>query len=157
MADYLSVILIVSLFSAIINALLYEKGASKATRSVISIVMLFSVVLPIIKTFSFFEDNVSIPVINDSASHINVSKDDNLIYREWLADATAEEISEEISKSIKKYANIDARVECPWHLEEEGVVFDVIKVYVSCDERYYEKIKRIIKLHYQLDSECIRE
>ena len=101
MSEYLSVIITVSLFTAIINVFLGERGISKSARTVTSVVMLACVIIPIIKTLGFFKDNIAIPVINENTQHMIDKEDDKEIYRQWLAKATAAEISEEIRLSVK--------------------------------------------------------
>lgn len=157
MAEYLSVIITVSLFSAIIKVFLNEKGTSKSVNTVISVVVLACIIVPIINVLLFFKDNYAVPVINDSDSHIIDNKEEDImLYRKWLAEATADEVSFEIEEAVKKYTGIDVEIECPWHFEGENVIFDVLLVYTNCDVRYYEKIKNTIKLHYKLDSKCIK-
>lgn len=156
MSEYLSVIIVVSLFTAIINVFLGERGVSKNARTITSVVMLACVIIPIIKTIVLFRDNLAIPVINENSQHMIDKEDDKVVYRQWLAKTTADEISKEIAASVKKYTGIEVEVECPWHLEGESIIFDVLRVYTKCDQRYYNKIKNTIKLYYQLDSECIK-
>ena len=156
MSEYLGVIITISLFTAIINVFLGEKGISKSARTVTSIIMLACVIIPVIKTLVFFKNNIAIPVIKENTEHMIDKEEDEDVYRQWLARSTAEEISKEISLSVKKYTGIDVEVECPWRLEGESIVFEVLRVYAKCDERYFDKIKNTIKLHYQLDAECIK-
>lgn len=156
MGDYLTLIVSVSLFSALINALLGEKGVGKTARSVVSVVILLVVTLPIIKSLVSFGNNIAIPVIKEEESHI-IDTEETDTHKEWLAKVTAEEVSQEITTAVKTYTGFTVRVECPWHIEEGNVVFDVIRVYTNSDERYHEKIRNCIKLHYALDSVCIKE
>ena len=65
MAEYLSVIVTLSLFSAIINAFLSDKGASKTVKSVISLILVTATIIPIVKNLALFKDNYSLPVINE--------------------------------------------------------------------------------------------
>ncbi len=157
MGEYLTLIVSVSLFSALINAFLGEKGVGKTARAVVSVVILLVVTLPIIKSLVSFSNNIAIPVIKEEDSHIIDIKEDTVLHKEWLAKVTAQEVSEEITKAVKKYTGFDVRVECNWHIEEDNVVFDILRVYTTSDERYHEKIKNCIKLHYSLDSVCIKE
>lgn len=134
-----------------------ETKTAKCTKTVISVVMLSCIILPIINVLVFFKDNYTIPVINQNESHIIDNKEDDVIlYRQWLAKVTADEVAKEIAQSVKKYTGIEVEIECPWHLEGENVVFDILTVYTSCDERYFDKIKNTIKLHYKLDSKCVK-
>ena len=156
MAEYLTLIITLSLFCGIINIFFDEKGVGKTSRTVVNLVMLSCIVIPIIKTLVFFQDNVAIPVINENNLHINeVEESDTATYRKWLAKITAEDVAREIENSVKKYTGFEVRVECPWHVEEENVVFEKIKIYTSSDKRYHEKIENTVKLHYHLDAECI--
>lgn len=156
MAEYLSLIITVALFSGILNAFIDEKGVGKVSRTVTSIVLLACIIIPIMKTLTFFRDNLSLPVIKEESAHINdIKESDTLLYRKWLAKVTAEDVSAEIKNCVKKYTGLDVEVECPWQVVEDSVVFGTIKVYTESDARYYEKIKNCIKLHYSLDAECI--
>lgn len=156
MADQIVLIVTVALFSSLIKALLGDKGVGKTANTVISAVLLFCVISSVMKGIVYFGENIAIPVINENEYHINENKEDMTLYREWLAKETALEISEEIEGAVKKYTGITVEVEVPWHLEGDNVIFDILKVYTDCDERYYEKIKNTVKIHYQLDAECIK-
>ena len=156
MAEYLTLIITVSLFCGIINIFFDEKGVGKTSRTVVNLVMLSCIVIPIMKTLVFFQYNVAVPVINENNAHINeIDESDTVAYRKWLARITADEVAKEIESSVKKYTGFEVTAECPWHMEGEDVVFDTIKIYTSSDKRYHEKIINSVKLHYYLDAECI--
>lgn len=158
MASFLTQIVVASFFCAIINALASEKGSGKTVKTVTSLVMLCLVIFPMVKSIISFYDKFDIPVINDRDEHINYSReDDTLLYREWLAKTTANELSETIKVSVKEGTGLSVRVECPWHFEGENVVFDKIKVYTSASKSYYESITNYVKLHFSLDCECYKE
>ena len=157
MGEYLSLIVSVSLFSALINAFLGEKGVGKTVRFVVSTVILLVVTMPIIKSLVTLNDNIAFPVIKEEYSHNIDNKEDEKLHKEWLAEITAKEVSEELEEAVKTYTGFDVRIECPWHIEDGNVVFEIIRVYTNADERYHEKIKNTIKLHYALDSVCVKE
>lgn len=158
MSEYLIIVVSASFFCAIVSALLGDRGVGKTSKTVISLVMLTIVILPVINSLITFSNNLAIPVINSYSEHINVNEDDELRgYREWLAKTTASELAAEIEKSIKNGMGFTVRVECPWHFSGNDVVFDKIQIYAASDERYFDKIKNYVKLHFSLDSECIKE
>lgn len=158
MADYLTLVVTVSFLCTLVSSLLREKGSGKTAKAVISVIMLSVVILPIITAISNFSTNVSVPVINDEYSHSIDNKEDGITeYRRWLAKVTASQLSDEVEASVKNGMGITVRVECPWHFEGENVVFDKLKIYTACEERYFEKIVNYVKLHFSLDSVCTRE
>lgn len=158
MAEYLTLVVTVSFFCALVSAVMGEKGSGKTARAVINVIMLAVVVLPIVNAVANFSSNISVPVINEGYSHsIDNKKDDVTVYREWLAKVTATQLSEEIERSVKDGIGITVRVECPWHFEGENVVFDRLRIYTASEERYFEKIESYVKLHFSLDGTCTRE
>lgn len=158
MSNYLTLVITASFFCTLVSSLLNEKGAGKTAKAVINIVMLCVIIMPIIKSLSSFSNNLAIPVIKDNNAHIIDNKeDDTRLYREWLAKTTASQLSENIQSSVKEGTGFDVRVECPWHFEGNNVVFDKIKIYTASDKRYFESIINYVKLHFSLDSECLRE
>lgn len=157
MGEYLTLIVSISLFSALINVFLGEKGVSKTSRFVVSTVILLVVTIPIIKSLVAINNNIAFPVIKEEYSHNIDNKEDGELHKAWLAKVTAEEVSKEIREAVKTYTGFETRIECPWRIEEGNVVFDIIRVYTNADERYHEKIRNTIKLHYALDSVCIKE
>lgn len=158
MADYLSFVIIASFFCTVVSALLNENGIGKTAKAVINIVMLVIVISPFLRGLCVFSDFVNVAVINSEQHHIIDSEEDDVKkYREWLANVTAKELSKEISESVRNGIGITVRVQCPWHFEAENVVFDKIRIYTSSQPRYYDSIENYVKLHFSLDSECIKE
>ncbi len=157
MAEQLTLIVTVALFASLIKSILGEKGIGKTVNVVISVILLFCVASSVIKAVVYFGQNIAVPVINDESAHILDNEEDRATYRQWLARVTADEISSEVEESVKKHTGFEVEVECPWHLEGDDVVFDVLRVYTDASERYYSKIKNTIKLYYQLDSECVKK
>lgn len=157
MAEQLTLIITVALFASLIKSLLGEKRIGKTANVVISVILLFCVASSVIKAVVYLGENIAVPVINDDSTHILDKEEDMATYRQWLASITADEISNEVEETVKKYTGLDVEVECPWHLEGDDVVFDVLRVYTDSNERYYSKIKNTIKLYYQLDSECVKK
>ncbi len=157
MAEQLTLIVTVALFASLIKSILGDRGIGKTVNAVISVILIFCVASSVIKAVVYFGENIAVPVINEESAHILDKEEDRATYRQWLARVTANEISNEVEECINKHTGFEVEVECPWHLEGDDVVFDVLRVYTDVNERYYSKIKNTIKLYYQLDSECVKK
>ncbi|MBE6701399.1 MAG: hypothetical protein E7582_05885 [Ruminococcaceae bacterium] len=153
MADYLIFILSVSFFYTLTNTLLGEKGASKTARALLKIIVIALIISPIIKSLYTFTTNMAIPVIKQENEHIIDNEEDKKMWRSWVAKVSADELTRELTESIKNNMGYDVRVLCPWHFENEDVVFDKIEVYAKCDKRHFKNIENYVKIHYSLD--CI--
>lgn len=158
MGNYLTLVVTASFFCALISSLLNDKGAGKTAKVIVNITMLTVVVIPVISGIKGFKENLAIPVINEEYQHnIDNEESEKLLYRRWLAKTTASKVSEEIEKSVKSGTGITVRVECPWHIEGEDVVFDKIMIYTKSEKRYFQSIVNYVKLHFSFDCECFEE
>ncbi len=153
MVEYLTLVVTASFFSTLIIELLGEKGSGKLAKVTVRLVMLAIVIFPITNALINFSGEIAIPVINNETLHNIDSEDADIkLYRQWLADTTAKELSNEIQASVKEGLGLDISVRCTWHFVGNDVVFDKIKVYTDADGAQFDKIQSYIKLHFSLES-----
>ena len=153
MTNYLTLVIVFTFICSVLSALITNKGVGKTAKSVISVIVLIVVISPILKFVRGFTQNFAEPVINFDYTHnIDNGNSDNLDHKKWLAKTTSDKLKKEIEESLLVNLKVEARVECPWKIEDENVIFDVIQIYT--EKKNFDIVKRYVKLHYSLESEC---
>lgn len=151
MTKYLTIVIVFTFISSVVSVLITNKGVGKTAKSVINIIVLVVIIFPIINFVKSFNENFALPVINYDYSH-NIDNTDSLEYKKWLAKSTSKDLKKEIEESLLNNLKVESVVECPWRIEDENVIFEVIQIYT--EKKNFDIVKRYVKLHYSLESEC---
>ncbi len=151
MTKYLTFVIVFTFVCSILSTLITNKGVGKTAKSVIGVIVLIAVISPIINFIRGFTENFAEPVINFDYSH-SIDSEEILEHKKWLAKTTSEKLKSDIEESLLTNLKIKAIVECPFEIEGENVIFDVIQIYT--EKKNFDIVKRHVKLHYSLESEC---
>jgi len=151
MKEYVLMIISVSLICGIVKTLSPKSTELSFAIRIVVICVLFS---PVVKFSADSLSNTDFFVINENAEHTITNEDANLLWREYMAETTAEKLASELQSKIYGSYKVNCLVKVPWHFEGENVVFSVIEIVADCDERKCESIETWVKLNYSLDSVC---